>query len=120
MEFDSLSSRVINSALKMHRELGPGFVESIYHAAPLMQLRLDGMKTDTQKEIRVSYAGAEAGLHRLDLVVDDTIVVELKAVRDFQDSHMAQVLSYLKASHLKTGLLLNFGRATLKVKRVVV
>jgi GxxExxY protein len=119
VEFDALSSRVINSALKVHRELGPGFLESIYHAALLLQLRRDGMKADTQKDIRITYLGAEVGVHRLDLVIDDKIVVELKAVSEFADSHMAQILSYLKASGLKTGLLLNFGRTTLKVKRVV-
>ena len=119
MEFDELSSRVINSAPKVHRQLGPGFLESIYHNALLIQLRADGMQADTEKEIRVNYTGVEVGLHGLDLVVDDAIVVELKAVRDFEDSRMAQVLSYLKASGLRTGLLLNFGRSTLKVKRVV-
>ncbi|MBN2465087.1 GxxExxY protein [candidate division WOR-3 bacterium] len=119
MEFDALSSRVINSALKVHRELGPGFLESIYHAALLVQLRRDGLKCDSEKEVRVRYAGIEVGVHRLDMVVDDQIIVELKAVREFDDCHMAQVLSYLRASGLKTGLLLNFGRSTLKVKRVV-
>jgi GxxExxY protein len=119
VEFDELSSRVINSALKVHKVLGPGFLESIYHAALLIQLRRDGLKADTEKEIHIRYAGVEVGLHRLDLVVDDTIVVELKATRDFDDSHMAQILSYLKASGLKVGLLLNFGRSTLKVKRAV-
>ena len=119
MEFDELSSRVINSALKVHKELGPGFLESIYHAALLLQLRRDGLKADSEKEIHINYAGVEVGLHRLDLVVEDAIVVELKATRDFDDTHMAQIISYLKASGLKVGLLLNFGRSTLKVKRVV-
>ncbi|MBM3330265.1 GxxExxY protein [candidate division WOR-3 bacterium] len=119
MEFDALSSRIISSALKVHKELGPGFLESIYHNALLFQLRVDGMRADSEKEICVSYAGTEVGLHRLDLVVDNTIVVELKAAQDFQDSHMAQVISYLKAFHLKTGLLLNFGRSKLGIKRVV-
>jgi GxxExxY protein len=119
LEFDALSSRVSSSALKVHKELGPGFLESIYHSALLVQLRRDGMKADTQKEIHIKYAGVEVGLHRLDLVVDDTIVIELKATRDFNDTHMAQIISYLKASGLKVGLLLNFGRSTLKVKRAV-
>jgi len=118
MEFDALSGKVISSALKVHKNLGPGFLEAIYHSALLVQLRADGIKTDTQKEIHVTYADVDVGTHRLDLVVDDRIVVELKAVREFDNSHMAQVLSYLKASGQKTGLLLNFGRPTLKVKRV--
>jgi hypothetical protein len=71
VESDELSSRVINSALKVHRQLGPGFLESVYHNALLIQLRADGMQADTEKEIRVNYTGVEVGLHRLDLVVDE-------------------------------------------------
>jgi GxxExxY protein len=119
MEFDALSGTIIGSALKVHRALGPGFLEAIYHAALLVQLRLDGLKAESQKEVRVTYDGVDVGVHRLDLVVNNKVIVELKAVREFDDSHMAQILSYLKASGLKTGLLLNFGRPTLKVKRVV-
>ncbi len=119
MEFDKLSGRIINSAIKVHRELGPGFLESIYHAALLIQLRKNNMKADTQKEVHIRYDGEVVGEHRLDLVVDDTIVVELKATREFNGSHIAQLMSYLKATGLRTGLLLNFGRSTLKVKRIV-
>ncbi len=117
--FEELSSRIIGSALKVHAALGPGFLESIYQAALTQQLRTDGMAVVEQKEIQGHYAGRQVGLHRLDLVVDDTIVVEIKAVQDFNDSHLAQVISYLKASGLKTGLLLNFGRPKLKIRRVV-
>lgn len=119
VDFDPLSNRAIGSALKVHCELGPGFLESIYHAALLVQLRRDGMQVDTQKEVVIRYAGVEVGVHRLDLVVDGTLVVELKATDSFDGSHMAQVLSYLKATGLKVGLLLNFGRPRLGVKRVV-
>jgi GxxExxY protein len=110
---------MISSALKARRELGPGFLESIYHASLLIQLRRDGMKADTEKKISVTYTGVEVGMHRLNLVVDDAVVIELKAVKGFEDAHLAQVLSYLKASGIKTGLLLNFGGPTLKIKRVV-
>lgn len=119
MQFDDLSNRVIKSALKVHRELGPGFLESIYQAALLIQLREDGMSVDAQKAYPVHYLGTEVGLHRLDLVVDGAIVVELKAAAEFSDANLAQVLSYLKVTGLRIGLLLNFGRPKLKIRRIV-
>jgi len=73
MEFDALSGKVISAALKVHRELGPGFLESIYHAALLVQLRHDGLNCNNEKEVHVSYAGVDVGVHRLDLVVNDQI-----------------------------------------------
>jgi GxxExxY protein len=105
--------------LKVHQELGPGFLESVYQAALTLQLRRDGMDALEQKEIPIHYSGRQVGLHRLDLVVEDSIVVEIKAVQEFNDCHLAQIISYLKASGLKTGLLLNFGQPKLKIKRVV-
>jgi GxxExxY protein len=119
VQFEGLSKGIIGSAIQVHKTLGPGFLESIYEAALVMQLRKDGMRAESQKEIRVYYEGSEVGLHRLDLVVEGAIVVELKAAKDFDSSNYAQLLSYLKATGLKVGLLLNFGRPTLQVKRVV-
>jgi GxxExxY protein len=119
VEFDELSGRIIRSAIEVHRRLGPGFLESIYGAAFVIQLHKDGLKVEVQKEIEVMYDGQVVGVHRLDLVVEDEVVVELKAVREFDNSHTAQLLSYLKATGLKVGLLLNFAKPTLRIKRVV-
>jgi GxxExxY protein len=119
MEFEELSNKIIKSAIKVHKNLGPGFLESIYQAALIIQLQKDGLKAETQKDIKIYYDGDEVGIHRLDLVVNNEIIVELKAVKDFDDSHIAQVISYLKATGLKTGLLLNFAKPTLKIKRIV-
>ena len=118
-EFDDLSGRVIEAAIAVHRELGPGFLESIYESAMKTALRHRGMVYEAQKEVTVVFEGEEAGIHRLDLVVEGEIVVELKAVKALEDVHFAQVKSYLKATGLHVGLLLNFNAPTLVVKRVV-
>jgi len=94
-------------------------LESIYQTALPLELLKDGLKVETQKEIKIFYDDKEVGLHRLDLVVEGEVIVELKTVKEFDDSHLAQLRSYLKASGLKVGLLLNFAKAVLKIKRVV-
>jgi GxxExxY protein len=119
MQFDELSNRIIGSAIKVHKALGPGFLESIYEAALVIQLRKDGMTVETQKEVVIEYDGIQIGLHRLDLVVDSNIIVELKAAKAFEEVNVAQLLSYLKSTGLKIGLLLNFGRPTLGIKRLL-
>lgn len=118
-QFDELSGRVIEAAIAVHRELGPGFLESIYESALKTALRHRGIVYEAQKEVTILFEGEESGVHRLDLVVDDEIVVELKAVKALEDIHFAQVRSYLKATGLHVGLLLNFNAPTLIVKRVV-
>lgn len=119
MEFEELSNKIIKSAIEVHKKLGPGFLESIYQTALPIQLKKDGIETESQKEIKIYYDNQEIGLHRLDLVINEKIIVELKTVKEFDESHIAQIISYLKATGLKIGLLLNFAKATLGIKRVV-
>jgi GxxExxY protein len=133
--FEDLSKKIIGAAIqacppparhrklrrggRVHRELGPGFLESIYEKALKIELSKRGLKFDYQREIRIEYLGVEVGTHKLDLLVENTIIVELKAVKELSDIHFAQLRSYLKAANLKVGLLLNFSKPTLEVKRVV-
>jgi len=119
MEFDKLSNKIINSAIQVHKKLGPGFLESIYQEALKIQLINDGMNLESQKEVKIYYDDKEVGIHRLDLVVNNEIIVELKVARNFDDTHIAQIISYLKATGLKIGLLLNFAKSTLDIKRIV-
>ena len=116
---EELTDRIIACAIRVHKKLGPGFLESIYQTALPLELLKDGLKVETQKEIKIFYDDKEVGSHRLDLVVEGEVIVELKTVKEFDDSHLAQLRSYLKASGLKVGLLLNFAKAVLKIKRVV-
>jgi GxxExxY protein len=118
-QFEELSNQLIGAAIQVHKELGPGFLESIYEQALKVELSESGLRFDSQKEIKVQYSGVEVGVHRLDLVVEEEIIVELKAVKELADIHFAQLRSYLKATGIKVGLLLNFSKPTLEVKRVV-
>ena len=117
--FEELSSRIIGAAIEVHRELGPGFLEGIYEEALKIELSEQSMHCDSQKEIKIEYLGVEIGVHRLDLLVEKKIIVELKAVKELTDIHFAQLRSYLKAAGLRVGLLLNFAKPTLEIRRVV-
>ena len=120
--FEELSSRIIEAALAVHRELGPGLYESHYHKAMKVALSHRNLAYFNQKEVKVEFEGEDCGLLRLDLTVYDEateIIVELKAVESLHDVHFAQVRAYLKASRLRVGLLLNFNSPTLTIKRIV-
>ena len=117
--FEELSNTIIGAAIAVHKELGPGFLENIYEKALLIQLDEDGIRIESQKEVKISFHGMEVGLHRLDLVIEDQIIVELKTVKEILDIHKAQLRSYLKATGLKTGLLINFSKPKIEVKRIV-
>ena len=118
-DFEELSKKIIGAAIKVHRELGPGFLESIYEQALKVEFAEHNFHFDSQKEIKIKYLGVEVGQHRLDLIVENQIILEIKAVKDLIDVHFAQLRSYLKATGLKVGLLLNFAKPALEIKRVV-
>jgi GxxExxY protein len=116
---EQLTENIIGGAIEVHRRLGPGFLESIYENALVIELRKCGLSVQPQVEIPIRYDEIEVGRHILDLVVDATIVVELKAIKNFEDIHFGIVRSYLRAIGLDHGLLLNFGKLTLDIKRVL-
>lgn len=118
-QFEELSNRILGAAVDVHKALGPGFLENIYQRAMEVSLTHHGIPYERQKQIRIVFEGADVGLHILDLVAGDQIVVELKAVKVLEDIHFAQLKSYLKATALRVGLLLNFNAPTLVIKRVV-
>jgi len=117
--FEELSKKIIGAAIEVHRALGPGFLESIYEQALKVELVEHDIHYDSQKDIKINYLGVEVGLHRLDLLIENQIIIELKAVKELTDIHFAQLRSYLKATGLKVGLLFNFAKSTLDIKRVV-
>ena len=118
-QFDELSQKVIGAAIEVHKELGPGFLENIYEEALKIELAEYNISYEYQKEIKVEYLGVVVGLHRLDLIIENKIIIELKAVKELADIHFAQLRSYLKATGLKIGLLFNFAKPTLEIRRVV-
>jgi GxxExxY protein len=109
----------MGAIFEVHKELGPGFLESVYEKALLLELTSRGMKVDGEKVFDLTYKGKKVGTHRLDLIVEDKIVVELKTVERFAPHHTAQRLSYLKASGHRAGILVNFSRAKVEYRRVV-
>jgi GxxExxY protein len=117
--YEKLTEAIIGAAITVHKKLGPGFIESIYENALVIELRKRGLIVDQQMEVSIAYDGIEVGKHRLDLLVEKTIVLELKSIKNIEDIHFAIVRSYLKALKLEHGLLLNFGKLTLDVKRVI-
>ena len=117
--FEPLSGEILAAAVEVHTELGPGFLESIYENALRVALRHRGIVYQFQKDITIFFRGEQVGIHRLDLLAEEQIIVEIKAVKALEDIHFAQLKSYLKATKLHVGLLLNFRAPTLVTKRVV-
>ena len=111
------TERIIAAAIRVHRALGPGFLESIYEQALAVEFALSGIQFVRQKTIPLFYKDHQIGEHRLDFLVEDVIVVELKAISALEDIHFAIGRSYLKAANLQDGLLLNFASAPLTIKR---
>lgn len=118
---DRLCRRVIGAAIAVHRELGPGYLESLYEEALAIELTALGVPFIRQPEITVKYREVDVGHGRLDFLVGERLIVELKAVESLLPIHSAQVISYLRATGLHLGLLVNFNVPVLRagVKRVV-
>jgi GxxExxY protein len=116
----NITSKIIEVALEVHRLLGPGYQEIIYHNALCIALAEKNIQYLKEKEIQIFYKNNIIGIHKIDLVVENKIVVELKSViGEIPDVFRAQVISYLKASDLEIALLVNFGNPSLDVKRLV-
>jgi len=113
-ENENPAYRIVEAARVVHRTLGPGFLESIYGRALVAELRSRGMPIEREKQIKIWYGAQLVGKHRLDLVVEGSVVVELKANRGIVGAHAAQVRSYLQASGHPYGLIINFGMPELE------
>ena len=112
-----LTDRIISAAIRVHRGLGPGFLENIYEEALAVEFALSGIQFIRQKPIPLFYKDHQVGEHRLDFLVEEKIVVELKAISALEDIHFAIGRSYLKATNLEDGLILNFATTPLTIKR---
>jgi GxxExxY protein len=117
--FEELSGQVISAALAVHQALGPGFLEPLYHAALEVSLTHRGISYQSQVGVDMRFEDVLIGQARIDLVVANQIVLELKAVEKLHDIHFAQLKSYLHATQLRVGLLLNFNAPVLTIKRMV-
>jgi GxxExxY protein len=119
---ESVMTETIGCAIAVHRALGPGFIESIYRRAMYIELEAHRLAYEAERPIKVSYRGIEIPGQRVDLIVEGLIVVELKSVIRLDEIHRAQVISYLKTTGLRGGLLINFRAPTLRqgLRRIVV
>jgi len=117
--YNSVTDQIIGCAFKVANKLGVGFLEKVYENALAIELKKAGLKVSCQYPIKVHYDGFLVGDYVADMVVNDEIVVELKAVKSFEDSHLAQCLNYLKATGKRLALLINFGNPKTQIKRVI-
>lgn len=115
---DKLTERIIECIICVHQILGPGFKEGVYRRAARLELDLHGLQTEAEKRILIYYKGHNIGLHRLDLLVEEKVIVELKIVEQLSKAHYAQLRSYLKATGIEVGLLINMASERADIRRV--
>uniref|UniRef100_UPI0030DC8E63 GxxExxY protein n=1 Tax=Calothrix sp. NIES-2100 TaxID=1954172 RepID=UPI0030DC8E63 len=120
-EVDRLAYAVIGAAIEVHRILGPGFLEEVYKQALIIEFLTRGIPYECEKSVTVTYKGQEVGIGRLDFLIGDCLVLELKAVQNLAPIHEAKVLSYLKITNSPLALLINFNVHLLKdgIKRII-
>jgi len=118
-EIDQVTEKIIGCAFTVGNRLGCGFLEKIYENALVIELRKQGLRVAQQQIMEVRYDDAVVGTYVADVVVESTVLLEIKAVKFFDEIHTAQCLNYLKATHLPLCLLINFGRPRVDIKRVI-
>jgi GxxExxY protein len=118
MTQDEITFKIIGCAMKVHNTLGNGFQEVIYQRCLAIELRKGGLGFEREKEQTIFYEGEEVGTRRADFIVEGNIMVELKALINLEDVHLAQAKNYAVAYDLPTGLLINFGAVSLQYKKV--
>ena len=118
MDVEELIRRVIGAAINVHRELGPGFLESVYEEAMAVEFERQGIRFEKQKIIPILYISKKVGEHRLDMLVEDCLIIENKAVSELDPIFFVIVRSYLKAAGRHDALILNFAAMPLTIKRV--
>jgi len=117
-KYSKLTEVIIGCAMEVHKILGNGFQEVIYQRALEMEMSLQGLKFSREFEMPIFYKNARIGTRRVDFLVEDVISVEIKAVIQLEDVHLAQAINYLEAYNLEVGLLINFGARSLQFKRL--
>ena len=114
-----LTYQIIAAAFEVHNVLGYGFLENVYEKSLVKELNSKGVKAESQTSINVRYKGEEVGFYYADVIVNDEIILELKAVENLNKAHEAQLLNYLKATNKKIGMLINFGKDKVEYKRFI-
>lgn len=118
--YSDLTDKVIKAASNVHKALGPGLVEKLYQRALKIELAKNNVRAEREKRIEMKYDGVNIGYDKIDFDVEGKVLVELKAVTDLNEIHRAQMISYLKSSGRKVGLIINFAKMSLEIKRIIV
>jgi GxxExxY protein len=118
-QFADCTSKIIGCAMRVHTTLGNGFQEVIYQRALEIELASDGLRFIREMEMPIYYRGEQIGTRRVDFFVEGDIMVELKALIQLENVHLAQAINYLEAYNIRTGLLINFGSTSLEFKRLL-
>ncbi|UII19406.1 GxxExxY protein [Fulvivirga ligni] len=118
MEHEELTHKIIGACMEVHGELGNGFQEVIYQRALAIELASRGLNFSREHEMEIQYKGEAIGTRRVDFFIEESVMLEIKAVINLEDVHLAQAMNYLEAYDLEIGLLINFGSKSLQFKRV--
>ena len=118
MKFEDLTYKIIGCAMEVHKHLGNGFQEVAYQRALAIEMQMQGIAFSREHEMPLQYKGHSIGTRRVDFFVEDKIMVEIKAIINLEDVHLAQAMNYVEAYNLEIGLLINFGAKSLQHKRV--
>jgi GxxExxY protein len=119
MEYKDLTEKITGCAYEVYNKMGFGYMESVYEKCLLIELRKAGLTAESQKPIKVQYDGEIVGDFIADIIVNDTVIIELKSVRRVVQAHEAQLVNYLVATGKPVGLILNFGKQSVEIKRKV-
>lgn len=118
MKYEDLTRKIIGCAMEVHKHLGNGFQEVVYQRALSIELNMNNISHEREKEMPIQYKGFNIGTRRVDFFVEEKIMVEIKALVNLEDVHLAQAMNYVEAYKMEIGLLLNFGAKSLQFKRV--
>lgn len=118
MKYEELTYKIIGCAMEVHKHLGNGFQEVVYQRALAIEMELQNISFVREQEMPLQYKGFDVGTRRVDFFVEDKIMVEIKAIINLEDVHLAQAMNYVEAYNLEIGLLINFGAKSLQHKRV--
>ena len=119
MQYEELTEKIIGCAYRVYNKMGFGFLESVYEKCLLIELKKEGLQAESQKDITVNYENEVVGEFKADIVVEDTIILELKSVKQIVQAHEVQLVNYLVATGKPVGLILNFSEQKVEVKRKV-
>ena len=119
MKYEEITYKIIACAMEVHKKLGPGYPEYIYHRAMLIEFRLQKVAFDDEVDLKIYYKGEQVGIRRVDFLVEKIIPVEIKAATELSDINIAQAKNYLESGGMEIGLLINFGASSLQFKRMI-